>query len=631
MDYGITLIVKEQVTLQTTGASQSAISLKNCQLDVYGKGSFNIISTNGVGIQGQSNPEYCAFEFCVKESTITSSRENLRDLSYVKITDPRNYDFSDCLLTLKAPTTSGVAHVTNVGEWQREHCRVISPSNMSLDDIGNSAYSRNDIKIAYVGVAAEINATNFPDPVFRNDVSTHYDANHDGYLSYVESAATKEISLSHEKSLTSLKGVEFFTELKVLNVTYNSLASLDLSKNTKLTDLSCSGNHLTELNLSKNTYLKTLVCNNNQLSALDLGNNEVLSYLDCSENRLTSLTILSRSIEWLLCFDNQLDVLDLPTYYNRLEHLECYKNRLTTLNLKYCSSLSSLNCHTNQIDGDGAQQMVNNLPRKSSPTEFAFKFTAADANNLTPEQVAIAQGKNWIPRWYNGAAWDTYTGIIHTVQFHINDTVILEDDITTIPIFVTHDIDQVMGFRLAVSLSEGLEFVNNGNVEFNADYGTRPANFSYTVDSASGKLVISGTSNASQPIWGPLTDAPVLTIKVKAPEYGRAAISIDDAQLSYVENETSFTLPSPNSSANVTVELRPESHWIAFESEVTKAAIVALFDSGHNGELSYDEAAAVTNQTMFQVRQQLKEATLEQFDEFRYFTGVTDLFGAGNP
>lgn len=49
--------------------------------------------------------------------------------------------------------------------------------------------------------------------------------------------------------LTSLKGIEFFTEL---------------------TKLSCWGNHITELDLSHNTKLKELACYNNDLTRLDI-------------------------------------------------------------------------------------------------------------------------------------------------------------------------------------------------------------------------------------------------------------------------------------------------------------------------------------------------------------------------
>ena len=50
------------------------------------------------------------------------------------------------------------------------------------------------------------------------------------------------------------------------------LTSLDISKNTALTDLSCTRNQLTSLDVSKNVVLKLLECPNNQLTNTALNN-----------------------------------------------------------------------------------------------------------------------------------------------------------------------------------------------------------------------------------------------------------------------------------------------------------------------------------------------------------------------
>ncbi len=44
---------------------------------------------------------------------------------------------------------------------------------------------------------------------------------------------------------------------------HNQLTSLDVSKNTALTELDCSDNQLTSLDINKNTDLTYLVCCNN--------------------------------------------------------------------------------------------------------------------------------------------------------------------------------------------------------------------------------------------------------------------------------------------------------------------------------------------------------------------------------
>lgn len=58
---------------------------------------------------------------------------------------------------------------------------------------------------------------------------------------------------------------------------------------------------------------------------------------------------------------------------------------------------------------------------------------------------------------------------------------------------------------------------------------------------------------------------------------------------------------------------------IEFEDEVMKELCVNAFDTDGNGELSFDEAAAVTDLSQMQ----LTKKTFKSFNEFKYFTSVT--------
>ena len=111
----------------------------------------------------------------------------------------------------------------------------------------------------------EINETNFKDQKFRNYVSNNYDKDKNGTLSTEEIAAVKEMNLFN-KSITSLKGIEFFTELQTLNCLLNQLTELDISQNKKLYRLECAANRLTALDVSKNDKLNYLLCCNNRIN-----------------------------------------------------------------------------------------------------------------------------------------------------------------------------------------------------------------------------------------------------------------------------------------------------------------------------------------------------------------------------
>jgi hypothetical protein len=134
------------------------------------------------------------------------------------------------------------------------------------DDANNWYYSltssnQYEIKVCESGV--EINEINFPDANFRS-ILLQTDQGKDGIFSKSEINGIKYLSLD-SKGIYSLKGVEHFTSLIVLNCFGNQLTSLDVSNLTELTTLYCSINELTSLDLSKNTKLKELNCALNKI------------------------------------------------------------------------------------------------------------------------------------------------------------------------------------------------------------------------------------------------------------------------------------------------------------------------------------------------------------------------------
>ncbi|MDR0304607.1 MAG: leucine-rich repeat domain-containing protein, partial [Chitinispirillales bacterium] len=125
------------------------------------------------------------------------------------------------------------------------------------------------------------------------------------YYSDVNTRTTLDVS---NKNITSLAGIEYFSELKTLRCNNNQLIALDVSKNTKLTGLWCAYNQLTTFNISKNTELTYLYCNDNVLTALDVSKNVKLKELDVRNNYFTGedkITGLNKSITTVFCFDPQ--------------------------------------------------------------------------------------------------------------------------------------------------------------------------------------------------------------------------------------------------------------------------------------------------------------------------------------
>ena len=204
-----------------------------------------------------------------------------------------------------------------------------------------------------------INASNFPDAVFREylrnayhyDSSVKFDQNGDGIFSEEERNAVKDILVMryNGKKLTSLQGIEFFPNLEILSCAGNRLTELDVSKNTALKRLNCHQNQLTELDVSKNTALENLLCNETQLTELDVSKNTALKKLNCRKTQLTELDVSKNTVlEELYCDENQLTSLDVSKN-TALEWLTCEQNNLTSLDVSKNTNLKTLDCGNNQL------------------------------------------------------------------------------------------------------------------------------------------------------------------------------------------------------------------------------------------------------------------------------------------
>ena len=235
--------------------------------------------------------------------------------------------------------------------------------------------SPNDTKVTLKDISnttlvAVINETNFPDAEFRSRVS-QYDLRPDGKLTQDEISLVLGMNFSGN-SISDLKGIEFFSELRYLSVYNNSsitslvlanpklvevefhdnknLASLDFSGCKELYYVGCYANALTSLDLTKNNQLSYLSCYKNKLQSLNLSKNSLLSYLNCSNNLLTKLDLSNnKSMRDLYCYSNQLTELNISGCKN-IESIYCDDNELTALDVSKCSALDRLDCYNNQIE-----------------------------------------------------------------------------------------------------------------------------------------------------------------------------------------------------------------------------------------------------------------------------------------
>ena len=90
-----------------------------------------------------------------------------------------------------------------------------------------------------------------------------FDTDRDGTISRAEAEAVTEINIA---KVSSVDGIEKFTQLKLLSCINSELVSLDLSKNSALTGLLFYECLLTSLDVSKNAALTHLLLTGTQLS-----------------------------------------------------------------------------------------------------------------------------------------------------------------------------------------------------------------------------------------------------------------------------------------------------------------------------------------------------------------------------
>lgn len=177
------------------------------------------------------------------------------------------------------------------------------------------------------------------------------------------------------KDLTEISNLDELTNLESLNISNNaSLKTLDVTNNTKLKKLSCGSDGgaghetiLESLTLpSDPSLLEELDCSRTKLTELNLSNCTGLKFLKINFARdLTSLTLpvgpngTNNQVQKITCDNCNLSTLDLSKCA-LLRRLECSNNVLTELDLSACAVLDTLDCGNPLAYSDSK---FNNLQR----------------------------------------------------------------------------------------------------------------------------------------------------------------------------------------------------------------------------------------------------------------------------
>ncbi|GEC77437.1 hypothetical protein FAQ01_03070 [Flavobacterium aquatile] len=181
------------------------------------------------------------------------------------------------------------------------------------------------------------------------------DINLDGEIQNTEALNVNELNVNSAlttQKISSLAGIEAFTNISNLNCSSNLLTDLNITNliNNYLWSLDCSYNNLPTFNYnSLGNNLSVLNCSGNNISNLNISNLLGLTDLNCSNNQLSALEIAPFHLQKLNCSINQISTLNFG-YPQEMINLDVSQNLLTNLNLaSFSSSLTYLRCDGNTI------------------------------------------------------------------------------------------------------------------------------------------------------------------------------------------------------------------------------------------------------------------------------------------
>lgn len=240
-----------------------------------------------------------------------------------------------------------------------------------------------------------IDEEHFPDDAFRQYVSSYIDTAEQGFLTQDHCSIISEMRLYDDYGIISdLTGIEYFSQLSVLEVSGHRIQNFDISGNPNLEILELNDcDQLKSIDLSSSVNLnyvrldhlpkleKMLWPEEKDLSGISLedvpviknidqSGNENLSSFSCKKQtfdslifdgctKLTELYVTDSGLKTLSldgctslknidCSDNALTHLDVSGM-RQLQKLECRRNQLESLNLEENVRLVELDCRENQL------------------------------------------------------------------------------------------------------------------------------------------------------------------------------------------------------------------------------------------------------------------------------------------
>lgn len=248
---------------------------------------------------------------------------------------------------------------------------------------------------------------------------TDADIDNNGEISLNEALLVNTLSLEN-KNITSLNGLEYFTNLETLDVSQNLITSINFTSFPNLIDIVISNNLLTNITITNNNVIKYISANNNQINNVNITNCSSLDLISLDANQISTinlqnlplLTILSLNYNQLTNFNayNFPELITLEIDNNALTSLNfnnsgkialiyCINNNLTTLNVSNLSHLTEVRCYNNNLQSVNLQNtpLLNNFwCQNNNITSLDFStspsLTVLEAQNNSLSYLNLKNG-----------------------------------------------------------------------------------------------------------------------------------------------------------------------------------------------------------------------------------------------
>ncbi len=176
-----------------------------------------------------------------------------------------------------------------------------------------------------------------------------FDKDGDSVLSVDEISKAQFLNLHGMKTISSLEGIQYLTNLQSLDVSTTSVSDLSPVKNSSLKRLDCRSSKVGSVDLTRYPNLEAFVCDNTSINSLDVSKNEKLNTLFADSTSISNLDVTNNpNLEQLSCSNTGLMELDV-THNPQLVTLDIGDTKVKTLDISKNPNLKQLSCYMTNI------------------------------------------------------------------------------------------------------------------------------------------------------------------------------------------------------------------------------------------------------------------------------------------